>query len=307
MHVLSRFPQLASSFPYLLYNRMILLQTALRVQPAPIRSLAGSWQQQLRSSHVGKSPLIVPTSTSLSILPFAPVANPSRRQPAALQNARAIKVQGPRGTILVPLQDYVNVSWMEDKNSANMSASDAQGPKRLTVNVLDATNKRQHSTWGLTRALLANAIEGVEDGHAYILRLVGVGYRAAIEKDPFPRPDKFETAFHEATQATPDAAAANFSSEEQLKYYSSLVKDNPRDRYRLVLRLGFAHPVFMSVPRGIECTTPSPTRIIIKGVDKEQVGLFAAQIRRWRPPEPYKGKGIFVNDETIRLKTPKKK
>ena len=59
------------------------------------------------------------------------------------------------------------------------------------------------------------------------------------------------------------------------------------------------------MPEGVKASTPQPTRILIEGCEKEVVLQFAAEIRRWRVPEPYKGKGIFINGETIKIK-PKK-
>lgn len=73
----------------------------------------------------------------------------------------------------------------------------------------------------------------------------------------------------------------------------------------VMLKLGFTHLCEMPVPEGITASTPQPTRILLEGINREEVMSFAAAIRRWRVPEPYKGKGIFVNDETIRLKQKK--
>ena len=75
----------------------------------------------------------------------------------------------------------------------------------------------------------------------------------------------------------------------------------------LNLTLGFSHPVSHKMPLGIKCETPSQTEIIVKGVDKQQVGQVAAEIRAYRPPEPYKGKGVRYSDEVIVLKETKKK
>ena len=73
------------------------------------------------------------------------------------------------------------------------------------------------------------------------------------------------------------------------------------------LSLGFSHPVDYEVPIGIKIETPSQTEIIIKGIDKQKVGQTAAEIRAYRQPEPYKGKGIRYSDEVIVLKETKKK
>jgi large subunit ribosomal protein L6 len=75
----------------------------------------------------------------------------------------------------------------------------------------------------------------------------------------------------------------------------------------LVLNLGFSHDVIYPVPKGITITTPRPTAITISGIDKRQVGQVAAEIRGYRPPEPYKGKGVRYTTETIRRKEGKKK
>lgn len=110
---------------------------------------------------------------------------------------------------------------------------------------------------------------GVSEGHTAILRLVGVGYRATIEK----------------TASTVQAA---YPGQEFVN-----------------LKVGYSHPIELGVPKGVKASTPQPTRILLEGVEKEVVMQFAAEIRWWRRPEPYKGKGIFVNDETIRLKSKK--
>jgi large subunit ribosomal protein L6 len=73
------------------------------------------------------------------------------------------------------------------------------------------------------------------------------------------------------------------------------------------LTLGFSHPVDYVLPEGISVVTPSQTEIVLSGVDKQRVGQVAAEIRAFRPPEPYKGKGIRYADEAVRRKEAKKK
>lgn len=116
------------------------------------------------------------------------------------------------------------------------------------------------------RAILQNHINGVSEGHSAILSLVGVGYRATIE----------------------DTAVTKEPEYKGQKFVN--------------LRVGFTHPIELGVPQGVTASTPQPTRILLEGVRKDEVMQFAANIRKWRRPEPYKGKGIFVNDETIKLK-----
>ena len=76
---------------------------------------------------------------------------------------------------------------------------------------------------------------------------------------------------------------------------------------KLNLTLGFSHSVDYEVPEGITVETPSQTEIVVSGFDKQQVGQVAAEIRRFRPPEPYKGKGVRYANERVRIKEAKKK
>lgn len=73
------------------------------------------------------------------------------------------------------------------------------------------------------------------------------------------------------------------------------------------LELGFSHPVAYPIPSQVKIEVPTQTEIVIKGTDKQKVGQIAAEIRAWRPPEPYKGKGIRYADEVVILKETKKK
>ncbi len=84
--------------------------------------------------------------------------------------------------------------------------------------------------------------------------------------------------------------------------YRAQMQDNV-----LNLTLGLSHPVNYELPEGVEVEMPSNTEVVIKGTDKQLVGQVAAKVRGFRPPEPYKGKGIRFEDETLRLKEAKKK
>lgn len=116
---------------------------------------------------------------------------------------------------------------------------------------------------------MQNYVLGVSEGHSAILRLVGVGFRATVEQT--------------ATTKQPEYPGQKFVS----------------------LKVGYSHPIELGLPQGVKASTPQPTRILLEGADKEVVNQFAAEIRMWRKPEPYKGKGIFVNGETIKLKAKK--
>jgi large subunit ribosomal protein L6 len=76
---------------------------------------------------------------------------------------------------------------------------------------------------------------------------------------------------------------------------------------KLNLQIGFSHPVVKDMPAGIKVVTPTQTEIIISGADRQVVGQVAAEVRAFRPPEPYKGKGIRYSDERVALKETKKK
>lgn len=76
---------------------------------------------------------------------------------------------------------------------------------------------------------------------------------------------------------------------------------------KLNLSVGFSHPVVHQMPAGVTCTTPTQTEILIKGADKQRVGQVAAEVRGYRPPEPYKGKGVRYADEVVIIKETKKK
>jgi large subunit ribosomal protein L6 len=74
----------------------------------------------------------------------------------------------------------------------------------------------------------------------------------------------------------------------------------------LELNVGFSHPVVLKAPQGITFEVPTPTEVIVKGIDKQQVGQTAAEVRKVRPPEPYKGKGIRYDGEYVRRKVGKR-
>ncbi|TQS36478.1 hypothetical protein Golomagni_03072 [Golovinomyces magnicellulatus] len=141
--------------------------------------------------------------------------------------------------------------------------------RKLSISVQDKDSKTQKAMWGMVRAYLNNHILGVSEGHTAILRLVGVGYRATVETTAITKKPEFE--------------GQEFVS----------------------LKVGYSHPIEIPVPKGVKASVPQPTRILLEGPEKEVVLQLAAKIRMWRKPEPYKGKGIFVNGETIKLKSKK--
>lgn len=208
-----------------------------------------------RASHsrIGSAAIPIPPEVSLRFfdLPKSNVRSRKKDVPVS-----AVEVAGPLGQMTLPLPPYL---------TANHNIEN----KKVTLSVDDPTIAHQRAMWGTMRAHMQNYILGVSEGHPYILRLVGVGYRATIESS--------------AVTKQPEYPGQQFVS----------------------LKLGYAHPIEMPIPLGVKVSVPQPTRILLEGCDKQVVAQFAAEIREWRKPEPYKGKGIFVNNETIKLKAKK--
>jgi len=126
-------------------------------------------------------------------------------------------------------------------------------PNTLKLSVEDGSEKAQRQMWGTTRTLISNAITGMTEGFSVPLYLVGVGYKVVLEDDP---------------RGLKDGGASK----------------------RLSLKLGYAHLIFVPIPPYIKAEVPSLTKIVLFCTDKHLLGLFAAKIREYRKPEPYKGK-----------------
>jgi large subunit ribosomal protein L6 len=158
-------------------------------------------------------------------------------------NEQLVKVKGPKGELSLNAHPSMTVEF--------------DGASR-EIKVTRPNDQRQNrALHGLTRALIANMVEGVAKPFEKRLEIQGVGYQASL-------------------------AGKNIS-----------------------LQVGFANTIKLPVPPGITCQVPAPTQIIISGIDKGVVGQFAANIRRVRPPEPYKGKGIRYVGEQVRRKAGK--
>lgn len=123
----------------------------------------------------------------------------------------------------------------------------------MKLTVARAAEKLQRQMWGTTRTLIANAIVGMTEGFTIPIYLVGVGYRVALEDDP---------------RGTTDGGNGQ----------------------RLNMKLGYSHPVYVPIPEYIKAEVPTATKIVLTCTDKHLIGLFAAKIRGYRKPEPYKGK-----------------
>ncbi len=118
--------------------------------------------------------------------------------------------------------------------------------------------------------------------------------------------DRNGRAFHGLTRALIQNMVTGVTEGYEKKLEINGVGYNCKEQgNKLEFNLGFAHTVSVDVPKGIEVELKNPTNIAIRGCDKQMVGELAARIRKLRPPEPYKGKGIKYSDETIRRKAGK--
>ncbi|RCK66126.1 54S ribosomal protein L6, mitochondrial [Candida viswanathii] len=204
-------------------------------------------------SHVGKKPIKLYEGVSYTVQEIpSDFCRTFRKANKTFVLDRQVVIEGPLGKLRTPIPGFVNI---------------AQDPvtKNLLVSVADPGVKVQRSLWGTYRTLLSNNVIGTSEGHLAILKFVGTGYRASLEKDEVTGGDV------------------------------------------VALKIGLPYTPKLKVPKGLKVSSPSPARLVIEGTDKQQVKLFAAVIREFRKPEPYKGKGIFVNDEKIVLKQRKVK
>ena len=174
-------------------------------------------------SRIGKKPIPVPKNVNVTI------------------DGTAVTVKGPKGQLSHTFPEGMKFVQENDE----------------IVIERPSEEKTVRALHGLTRALLANMVQGVTDGFKKTLEIVGVGYKA----------------------------------EKKGK--------------NLVVTVGYSHPVEYPEPEGITLTTPAPTVIVVEGIDKQKVGQVAAELRQFRRPEPYKGKGIRYQGEQVRRKAGK--
>ncbi|KAG0653534.1 hypothetical protein C6P46_002501 [Rhodotorula mucilaginosa] len=180
-------------------------------------------------SHVGSAAIPVPSTVTIQLPSLAAVA------PGATP-AQAI-VKGPKGQLAVELASFVRLTQQQQQQQG----TEGQAPilDHFVVDIENPAVKHQRAVWGLTRALLANAVVGVSEGYTLPIRLVGVGYRATVED-------------------IPPSSRTNHSG--------------PQPTQRLNLKLGFAHPVLIDLPPDVTATTPAPNAIALSGIDKQRLG-----------------------------------
>ena len=174
-------------------------------------------------SRIGKQPIPIPSSVQVQI------------------EHSSVTIKGPKGELQRDCHPEMQLE-LEDGQLTVTRPSDVA---------------RHRALHGLTRALIANMVIGVEQGFSKTLELQGVGYRVQLNGK------------------------------------------------NLNVSVGFSHTVEVVPPAGIEFEVENPGRLHVNGIDKELVGQIAAEIRRIRPPEPYKGKGIRYEGEHVRRKAGK--
>ena len=176
-------------------------------------------------SRVGKKPVPVPSGVTATV------------------DGQMVKVKGSKGELSFLVPEEVSVAFEDGA---------------VAVNPRDES-KTARAKWGMSRAQVANLVEGVSKGFEKRLEINGVGYKAAVAGKV------------------------------------------------LKLSLGYSHDIDYAIPAGVTITTPKPTEVVVAGIDKQVVGQTAAEIREYRGPEPYKGKGVKYANEFIFRKEGKKK
>ncbi|MCG7391319.1 50S ribosomal protein L6 [Microvirga sp. ACRRW] len=176
-------------------------------------------------SRVGKKPVPVPSGVTATV------------------DGQMVKMKGSKGELSFLVPEEVSVVLQDGA---------------VTVTPRDQS-KIARAKWGLSRAQVANLVQGVANGFEKRLEINGVGYKAAVAGKV------------------------------------------------LKLSLGYSHDIDYEIPAGITIVTPKPTEVVVSGIDKQKVGQVAAEIREYRGPEPYKGKGVKYAGEFIFRKEGKKK
>jgi large subunit ribosomal protein L6 len=181
-------------------------------------------------SRVGKKPLPLPKGVEASI------------------NGRLVTVKGAKGELKQELPPSIGATMAAGEGGLQDITFTPQGnPRQLSA------------SWGTARSLVANMVKGVTQGFNLNLKLIGVGYRAAVQGK------------------------------------------------KLNMTLGYSHPIEVDIPAGLTLDVKDQTEISITGNDKQIVGQFAAKVRGYRSPEPFKGKGVRYANEFIAMKEGKKK
>jgi large subunit ribosomal protein L6 len=238
-------------------------------------------------SHIGKRPIPIPENIVLNVKPCSD---------RGAQYDRTMTITGPKDgvSLTLPLHPFIRLESSHPEGDPNKITSvgaeipsssiaaplkkkrvaTVEGEEKdlvLNVGISDPNNEFQKAMWGTTRSLIANMVTGVTEMFKVHINFVGVGYRASIETAPQPDP------------ITGEKAKA------------------------ISLKVGYSHPILIPIPKDINVSNPNPTTLVLTCPDNQKVKSFAMIIRKWRKPEPYNLKGIFVDGETIKKKEGKKK
>lgn len=206
-------------------------------------------------SNIGKRLIQIPKNVIITI---------TEQKTKSYQNPLIITIQGPLGISKLNIPSELKINILEDSTQNNKSLSINYNNLGSTSNTDNNTGKASLKIWGTFRSIISNTIIGVSQGFQVNLKIVGVGYRASVEK-------------------------------------------HQNDTNFLVLKLGFSHLVNLEIPKTINISCPKPTRLVLRSNNLNELMQYAARIRSYKEPEPYKGKGILYKGEKIRRKEGKKK
>ncbi len=166
-------------------------------------------------------------------------------------------------------------------------------PKGVELNLSGAVIKAKGPKGELSMPLHPEVELSIEDGKAQVSARSGSKFSIAMSGTTRSLISNLVKGVHEGFERKLELVGVGYRAKAAGK--------------NLNLTLGFSHPVDYPVPEGISIDTPSQTEIVISGIDKQRVGQVAAEIRAYRPPEPYKGKGVRYSDEHVVRKEAKKK
>ncbi|KAL1527324.1 hypothetical protein AB1Y20_015995 [Prymnesium parvum] len=307
-----------------------MLSLHCSLSPARASFLRCAASQGIRHmSRVGKKPVYLPSSVNVSLEPYpvdelwptkplharAPNVKryllrnrPSKDSFQLFGEPHMLRVDGPLGSLKVPVHSFLEVKTVESED----------GPRVELTPQCGGTSKLGKTLWGTTRSYIAGAVQGVSQGFRKELELHGVGYRARLEKAG-------ETAAPEPV-AAPAGKAGGLKGKTigeapmtnvrlGMQTYGErkgaqagvlpLERSGPGDS--LILRIGFSHEVRVQFPSHVSVQTPSPTQIVLSGIDKQSVGQAASLLRHVKKRDPYKGKGFRYVGEVLRLKPGKRR
>ena len=210
----------------------------------------------------------------MSYIGRLPIKIPSGVNIKLSNENKVVSVDGPYGSKVTSVIKGVTYEYLKDS-------------KQIFV---VAENEKYKNYWGLARTLLSNHIQGVSRGFRLTLDLVGVGYKAqlgeSVDGQPLPLLEsKFKEKYGDNFKVHLDKAIQG----------KELVQN-------LILKLGFSHDIYLNIPEGIKVECPKYSSLTLTGNQKDLLFQFASEIRSYRLPEPYKGKGILFKNEVIRRK-----